>query len=311
MTYQRILWGAVLITLFVEIIWIKFSSFQFYYDESYFFIYAGLLAFFYTFYLLYKKFRPDPNIMMAFLSACWLISYTGVALTLSYLAYTTDKPLVTSALAEIDHSLGFYAPSLVLWFWQHKWLNLIFAFIYNSFLYQKPFTLLYLSLRGRIDQLESFMMQYLIAGFLTIFMGAIFPAEGTYAWYHFQPNAAQAGDLARLYELRQHIVNLGQLNGIVEFPSFHTTLGVIYVYAFRDENKFIFIPILLLNILLIFSCLSHGGHFLIDIIGGIFVAGIAISLERLIFRSLKVLPSNNIKNRELENSQPQDTPCNL
>jgi membrane-associated phospholipid phosphatase len=270
-----------------EIIWIKFSSFQFYYDNTNFIIYISIILFFYSFYLLYKKFRPDPKIMMAFLSACWMICYTGAALTLSYLAYTTDRPLITAALAEIDHSLGFYAPSLVVWFWQHKWLSLIFSAAYTSFLYQKPFTIIYLSLRGKIDHVESFMMQYLIAGFITICIGALFPAEGTYAWYHFTPNAVQVGDVERLYELRQNIVDLGKLNGIVEFPSFHTALSVIYVYAFRDENKFIFFPILLLNILLIFSCLSHGGHFLIDVIAGVAVAVIAIGIERVLFNSIK------------------------
>jgi membrane-associated phospholipid phosphatase len=142
------------------------------------------------------------------------------------------------------------------------------------------------------------MMQYMIASLLTIVISAVFPAVGTHAWYDFAANSTQSSDLERLYELRQNIVDLGTFNGIVEFPSFHTAVGVLITYAFRHQSKFIFIPILILNILMIFSCLSHGGHFLVDILGGIIVAAIAIVLERVICRNIRSLSFEKIKNEE-------------
>lgn len=288
MTYQKILWGSVVAILAVDVLWLSFSSFKISYNEMDFLLYISFVSLFYIPYLIYKYLRPDPNIMMTFLSFCWFFCFAKVALILSYLAYTTDYPLITSSLADIDQDLGFYAPSLVLWFRHHPSWNIVFSIIYNSFLFQKPFTLLYLSLRGQLNHLESFMMQYMIAGVLAIVIGAALPAVGTYIWYHFPPNPGQLSDMEQLYALRENIVDLDKLNGIVEFPSFHTASALIYTYAFRDENKFIFIPILFLNILLIFSCLSHGGHFLIDIFGGIAVAIIAIGIERFLFKSIKL-----------------------
>jgi len=57
----------------------------------------------------------------------------------------------------------------------------------------------------------------------------------------------------------------------------------MFAYTFRHERKLIFIPILLLNGLMIFSCLSQGGHYLMDIFGGIAVFGVVAGIEKWLF----------------------------
>lgn len=287
LSYTKIQWAIVLIVFLINIIWIKFSSFTIYYSLNDLGIYILFILAFYVPYLFYKKFRPDPKIMLVLQSGCWLLSFTGAAVVLSYLAYSTNRPLITETLANIDSYLGVSPPDIVMWFWSYRWLNILSIIFYFSFLYQKPFILLYFSLREDVKHLQRFIMQYMFTVLLTICIGAYFPAEGTYAWYHFEPYASQWGDLQRLYEVRQNILNLRGLNGIIEFPSLHTALGVIYIYAFRDERKIIFIPIVILNILLFFSCISTGGHFLIDVLAGIAVAVIAIGMEKFLFKEIR------------------------
>ena len=288
LSYTTIQWAIVLIVFLVDIIWINFSSFTLYYNTSDFGLYILIILTFYIPYLFYKKFRPDPKMMLALLSFCWLVSFTGAAIVFSYLAYTTNRPLVTQTLADLDGYLGISPPTIAMWFYNHSWLNILSIIIYTSFLYQKPFILLYFSFKEDFYHLQSFILQYMITVLITICIGAYFPAEGTYAWYHFEPYISQFGDLQRLYELRQNIVNLKALNGIIEFPSLHTALGVIYIYTFRDERKIIFIPILILNLLLFFSCISTGGHFFMDVLAGIVVAIVAVGIERFIFTMVKV-----------------------
>ncbi|MBY0292713.1 MAG: phosphatase PAP2 family protein [Alphaproteobacteria bacterium] len=285
--YTKIQWALVFFIFFIDVVWLSFSSFKLYYDLRDLWIYVLILLSLYIPYLLYKKYRPNLNIMAALLSSCWLLSFSGAALILSYLADTTNEPLVTAHLASMDRYLGVYSPSIVMWGKENEWINLILVFSYACFLFQKPFVLLYFAFVGKIDYQQSFMMQYMIAGLLTILLGAAFPAEGTYAWYHFHPNAGQSGDLKSLYEVRNHIVDLRTLTGIIEFPSFHTVMGALTICIFRNEKKVIFIPILILNILLFISCVSHGGHFLMDVLGGILVAAVAIGIEILIFKSIK------------------------
>ncbi len=287
MNYAKIQWTIIFFVFLVDIIWIKFSSFTFYYNISDLFVYIFIVLTFYIPYLFYKKFRPDPKMLLVLQSGCWILSFTGAAVVLSYLAYTIKRPLITQSLANIDHHLGISPLAIVMWFRDHSWLNILSIIIYCSFLYQKPFILLYFSFKEDLKHLQSFIMQYMITVLIVIWIGAYFPAEGTYAWYNFTPYPSQAGDLQRLYELRQNIVNLKGLNGIIEFPSLHSALAAIYIYTFRDERRILFIPILILNFLLFFSCVSTGGHFFIDVVAGIFVAVVVIGGEQLIFNNIR------------------------
>ena len=287
MIYTKIQWGIVFATLIVDIIWIKFSSISFYYNSKKLLVFSLLLIILYIPYVLYRKFRPDPKIMMALQATLIFLSYSTVIFVLSYLACTTNQPLVDSTLASMDRYLGFYSPSLIFWFRDHAIWNYIFGFIYDAYYFQMPFVLLYVSFFGETNYLQKYLMQYMIASLLTICIAGFFPAVGTYGWYPYPPEPSQLSELQRFYELRQNIVDLRASDGIITFPSFHTTMGILYICAFLHERKIIFIPILILNALMIFSCLSHGGHFLVDIWGGIVVFVIALGIERLIFWSVK------------------------
>ncbi len=263
MTYTKIQWGLIFITLVVEIVWIQLSSFVFLYNQNQIFFYGLCILVLYISYLFYKKFRPAPQIMSALLSFCWLLSNTAIMIILSYLAYSTNKPLITSNLAAIDQFLGIYPPAIVLWFSQHEGWNKLFKYIYAALTYQMLFTLFYFSFRKKFNVLQRFIMIYMISLYLTIFIGALFPAVGTYEWYHFTPDVSQVSELSHLYEVRQNILDIRSADGIIEFPSFHAALGLLYIFIFRHEKKIIFLPILVINSLMFFSCLSHVGQFFI------------------------------------------------
>ena len=70
----------------------------------------------------------------------------------------------------------------------------------------------------------------------------------------------------------------GPINGIVVFPSFHAACAIIYAYAFRG-TAFVGWIMLLLNMLLLATPL-WGGHYIIDIAAGIFLAVVAIAIVR-------------------------------
>jgi len=204
-------------------------------------------------------------------------------LTFSYLVATINQPLVDSTLYTIDTYFGVSSPSIVLWFRTHEEWRTVFVHIYNTYNYQFPFVIFYFSSRGDVTQLQRFFMQFMIAAPLTIVLSGFFPAEGPYVWYHYTPDIELLKALNQLRELRHNIVDLTTQNGIVTIPSFHTVMACLYTYAFRNQRKIIFIPILILNILMIFSCLPIGQHYFADLLAGIAVAAIGIGLETLLF----------------------------
>lgn len=60
---------------------------------------------------------------------------------------------------------------------------------------------------------------------------------------------------------------MSALDGIVSFPSFHTVLGVIAIYAVRD-TRWLLAFIVPLNATMIVSTMPVGGHHLADVLAG-------------------------------------------
>ncbi|MDC6684527.1 phosphatase PAP2 family protein, partial [Leclercia adecarboxylata] len=81
----------------------------------------------------------------------------------------------------------------------------------------------------------------------------------------------------RAHALRR--VELTELKGIIQFPSFHTTLALIFPYVHRDSGR-LFRPLLALNLILLISIPVGGGHHFADMIAGAVIGLLAIAIAR-------------------------------
>ena len=80
-------------------------------------------------------------------------------------------------------------------------------------------------------------------------------------------------------------LDFSHIEGIVSFPSFHTTLAILLVYAVR-HHRWALAVLFPLNMLLIVATLSVGGHYLVDLPAGAAVAAISIAATRLLRQHL-------------------------
>ena len=71
---------------------------------------------------------------------------------------------------------------------------------------------------------------------------------------------------------------IGEMQGIVTFPSYHTVLGVLFPYMFRRHRWFL--PVLVLNVLLIGSVPTEGAHYVVDAIAGVIIAVVALAVAQ-------------------------------
>jgi len=225
--------------------------------------------------------------MAALLSIFFLLVYAELMTVLSYLMCSLALPLVDSSVVAFDHDLGFYAQSFFFWFKQHRWWDISFILIYDTFLFQMLAIVIFFILLGELTSLQRFIMQFMLAALLAVVISGLLPAAGVSDWYHYTPNPASTYAIHHFYELRQGILDVTQGDGIVELPSFHTTMALIYAYALRHQRKIIFIPVLILNCLMVFSCIPVGDHYLADILAGIVLFAVVIGLEQLIFLGVK------------------------
>jgi len=72
-------------------------------------------------------------------------------------------------------------------------------------------------------------------------------------------------------------ISLARMEGLITFPSFHTTLAVLFVAALRRHRLALAIGAVV-NGLMLLSIPSEGGHYLVDVIAGAMVAAVAIQM---------------------------------
>lgn len=284
MSYTKIQWGAAFVILLINIFWISFSPLKIYYDREAslaLFIFLSVLFFFYVF---YKVFQFAPRIILFLESLLFILVFILLLLVFCFLMATLNYPFVDSTLVFIDSIFKINSSAIVLWFRTHESLTYIFSYIYKTYFYQIPFIIVYFSIRGDALALQRFVMQFIIALILTIIISGFLPALGPYVWYNYPPSPTLAAALTQLLELREGILDFSQKNGIVSLPSFHTVAALLYIYTFRNESKVIFISILILNILMIFSCIPIGEHYFTDILGAIPTFLVAIWGDSLVYK---------------------------
>ena len=79
------------------------------------------------------------------------------------------------------------------------------------------------------------------------------------------------------------------LEGMVSMPSFHTTLAILFIYALR-HMRYLLLFSIPLNVTMILSTPTQGGHYLADVFAGLLLSALTIST----LRSSSRLISNHI-----------------
>ena len=87
--------------------------------------------------------------------------------------------------------------------------------------------------------------------------------------------------LTRLLQEGPGRITPAVITGVVGFPSYHTVMALMVTWYCR--RTILFVPILLVNLAMIPATLLHGGHHLIDLVGGLVVFSIGVQIaNRLI-----------------------------
>ena len=216
---------------------------------------------------------------MAYYAAMW-IAFTVLGSIFTYLMARSRLPLFDDQFAGFDAAIGFD------WLRWHGFLadfravNMVLNIAYASPLLQIAASVIYFSHIGQRERNAELLRIALVSLLFTGLVSAIFPALG--AFHHFQADLPRATHLPHLLALRDgsmNVFSLPQMKGIIAFPSFHTVMAIMFTYAFRGKGAW-FLLIGLLNILMLLSTPTFGGHYLVDMLSGALTAGLAIYLVR-------------------------------
>lgn len=273
--------AAILVVGAIDAAWIALAGYTFEWSSaSQLALIAALLYFVAE---VYRRWRPIPAFEVMTRETTWLLLFTATAALLSNLTVTLNRPLIDPELAAFGKAVGF---NWVFWHGfvsAHPWLNLFLSFLYFIALPQVAFAVVVLALLGRLERVREFVLALMIAAVMAITISALFPSSGALAYYRPAETAPTIVDLAykqSFFDLRaglQKSFSLTELKGLIAFPSYHATLSVLVVLAFRGIRRF-FWPLAVFNLLILASAPVEGGHFLIDVVGGTGIALIGVWL---------------------------------
>jgi membrane-associated phospholipid phosphatase len=234
----------------------------------------------------YYWWRGVECFMLCLKALAILVGTTAVFGPLTYAVATLRWPWVDSQLARFDAAFGLSAGALVTWTAQHPWFDLLMRLVYSSVFPQIIAVIVVLGFAAD-RRLDVFLIRFMLGGLLTSAIFAFLPAQGTCVYFHQTTPGHYVDVLSELYRLRRGVlwVSWRDAQGIVTFPSFHTIWAVLLIAAFR--GRWLFWPILILNSLVLLSCVTTGMHYFADVLGGLIVTAIVIVATRPLCQTLE------------------------
>jgi hypothetical protein len=239
--------------------------------------------------LAYRRLQRSEEIAMTAMAAGLFILFTTSASVLYYLLLPVGALRLDPLLLQIDGWLGFSWPDFVNWSATIPGLGWGLGYVYLSSLVQLTLVIMLLGFSGRREHLHQFLLTGLVGTLVTIAIWFAAPSMGPSVLQDIPPDVVERLNLvvgpaygAELQSLAQNgseIISPRKVLGLIAFPSFHTVMACMVVW-FAAALRPVFPIALLINVAMIPAILIHGGHHLIDVIGGFAVFAVALILAR-------------------------------
>jgi membrane-associated phospholipid phosphatase len=214
--------------------------------------------------------RPAFRLCMSSLAV--LVAFSTAFSTLIYALGTSPWPLADDGLAKLDLLFGIDAHRIALETAARPLFAKAMYLIYFSAIPQTIVVLVWLGFRND-KRLSEFLYRFMICGLVTAACFYFAPALGTTRSYPAAWNMAPMHDILALRSGELTIVDWRSVEGIVTFPSFHTVWAVLLMLALPTW------PVIALNVLMIVSTVTSGGHYAIDIVGGLLICAIVVPIS--------------------------------
>jgi hypothetical protein len=232
------------------------------------------------------------------LAVAWIGGLGGGVLAV--LGLRVQMPIADPLLLRADHALGFdgvaFVTALV---GQGQWL---FSIMAPTYAYTMPLVALSMCVLAAAGQrIEAWRACLCFnATMLTTCLIAIFtPAKGLGLWAPAEllahlPDHAMTyfwGSFDLFYGVEPPVLALSSISGVISFPSFHAAMGVILIAMWRS-NAFARTATCLWTGFMLLGCFAYGGHYLVDLLGGVAVAAGWFAVSRYVESSARLKPSS-------------------
>ncbi|RUR17759.1 phosphatase PAP2 family protein [Legionella sp. km535] len=203
-----------------------------------------------------------------------------IALATNAVQLTPFSP-IDIYIVQFESKLNINMVSILEWTNNYQWFKLMLTIIYSSIHYQMSIIPLLIIASGKFYLLRDYYFLLLV----TVIIG--------FTFYYFFPTTAPASILSsslflpeqiatgyKFNQIHNHINPTTNEGGLIALPSFHTVWAIFCVYLLKEWMLPCAI-LLIINVLLIISCVLLGWHYPIDIFGGLILAAAGFYLLKL------------------------------
>lgn len=233
----------------------------------------------------YRTFRIHEPLAASLTTIGLLQIFVEIALALNYMYLPYLFFGFDQTLANVDAMYGFVWSDFAARFADMPLLMDLLRTVYNSSFIQILLMFPILGLAAKVRDLHILMLTLVIGVLTCVSIWALFPSSSPAGFQPLPADIANKLDLLLSAGVGAELIRLAQegvsayppesMAGLIGFPSFHTVMLVITVYAARNV-RVIFYPVLLWNLAMVPAILLHGAHNLIDVFAGIAVAVFSI-----------------------------------
>lgn len=215
-----------------------------------------------------------------------MLATAPVMAVATYIALAQSGPLRDDQFLLADRMLGFDWLSWFHFVMAHPIIARPLSLLYGSPPIQAVYFTLLMGLMGATQRMREIFWLVLVALLLTTLISWFMPAMGPFETFGLKTYGTYLPEIARVHSGQAVEFSLEQLQGIVTFPSFHTTLALALIYGFR-RTGIIGWTLALANCVLLLGVPVFGGHYLMDVIGGALVFVFAVAVVRIAARVTK------------------------
>jgi membrane-associated phospholipid phosphatase len=215
------------------------------------------------------------------LKAMGVLNLFPILMTLAMnVTATTARPLADDLFIKFD---GGVSQSIYAFAKSYSFVDITLDAIYRSVMVQTTIAILFLLATRQAERLDRFLLRFILCGLATIVGFYWLPAEGTVALGLSSPEFYQPM-MTELHRLRAGVSSIGIVGseGIITFPSFHTIWAVLLISAYHRSA--LFVPMLVINGLMVVSTMTTGMHYWIDVVGGLAICAAVIPATNPAFK---------------------------
>ena len=237
----------------------------------------GLCAVFLVVMSLYYHHRGGESLVLCMVTLLQMGSYTTVVSVLIYAVTSLNFPMADPLLQRFDTLVGFSPQAVVAWTRSIPIINHCSVWVYLFIVPETMLTILAISFLNRRVLIEQFMSQFMIGTAICAVTGCFLPAAGPAFNHGIAPADWQQPYIEHFLALRSgetFLFSWRGTEGLVTFPSFHTAWAIMLMLVWRQQTRLLSVPIGILSVMIILSTLTTASHYIVDIIGGIGLAGI-------------------------------------